>query len=246
MSQQIKADAYSPRDPAFAGVAGDPNRPQFMEVLGLAPPYSLDDVHKAHKARAIVLHPDRGGDPQEFLKLEDAYTQAQEYVRFTDGRRQWLTGQVEPYLRQQEIIQEVENRGGTVEIESVDWMQRSFGDFAALADRLRKIRLRDAPDGDEFLKFLNSHAKDLRYLISLDVTGSQVSDAGLRHLEPLRSVQRLHLSRTGVTIAGLDVLDLLPEVEWVNLARTSIGWWGRWRLKRRFPEMDFVSVDREE
>lgn len=249
MSQDSLADAYSPRDPAFAGVAGDSGnrqRPLFMEILGLAPPYNLEDVHKAYKAKAITLHPDRGGSPQDFLKLQDAYSQAQEYVRFSDGRRQWLTSQVEPYLRQQEIVQEVEQRGGKVEIESVDWMQRSFGDFAALADRLRKIRLRDAKDADEFLGFLGSRSKDLRYLISLDLTGSQVTDAGLARLEPLRSLQRLHLSRTAVTADGLEVLDVLPEVEWVNLARTSIGWWGRWRLQRRFPEIDFVTQERDQ
>ena len=38
-----------------------------MIVLGLLPPYSLDDVHKAYKAKALIAHPDRGGAAADFL-----------------------------------------------------------------------------------------------------------------------------------------------------------------------------------
>src|SRR5579872_2920574 len=99
------------------------DRPEFMAVLGLLPPYTLDDVQKAYKARAREAHPDRGGANADFLRLREAYEQAQDYVKFIEGRRMWLAAQVEPYLQQQQIVAEIERRGGQVEIESIAWME---------------------------------------------------------------------------------------------------------------------------
>lgn len=216
-------------------------RPEYMVLLGLLPPYTADDVHKAYKAKALRAHPDRGGSKEDFVKLQEAYEQAQEYVRFGEGRRQWLANQVEPYLRQQEIVQEVESRGGTVQVEKVEWMQRSFGDFATLTERLRAIILRDSADGDEFLKFLGSHAQHLRFLSRLDLRGSGITDTGLIQLRHLRGLHRLNLSRTKVSVRGLSVIRALPDLEWLNVAETGIGWFGRWRLGRIHPQVEVVA-----
>jgi hypothetical protein len=216
-------------------------RPDFMAHLGLLPPYAADDVHKAYKAKALKAHPDRGGSKDDFLKLQDAYEQAQEYVRFSEGRRHWLANQVEPYLRQQEIIQEVENRSGKVQVEKVDWMQRSFGDFATLAERLREIDLRDSTNSDEFLQFLGTNSQHLRFLTRLDLSGSDVTDAGLIQLQHLRGLQRLNLSRTRISAAGLAVLHALSDLEWLNVGGTAIGWFGRWGLSRKFPQTEIVA-----
>jgi DnaJ domain len=216
-------------------------RPEFMILLGLLPPYSTDDVHKAYKARALKAHPDRGGSKEQFVKLQEAYEQAQEYVRFSAGRRLWLANQVEPYLQQQEIIQEIESRHGSVQVEKVDWMQRSFGDFATLAERLREIDLRDATDGDEFLKFLGTQSQHLRFLTRLDLSGSDVTDAGLIQLRHLRGLQRLNVARTRVSMTGMSVLAALPDLAWINVGGTSIGWFGRWRLARRLPHVKIVA-----
>ncbi len=216
-------------------------RPEFMVFLGLLPPYSLDDVHKAYKVRAQAAHPDRGGSTADFLKVQETYEQAQEYVKFQDGRRNWLAAQVEPYLHQQEIVAEIERRGGKVEIESLDWMERSFGDFAVLADRLRQITLRDNPDGDGFLKYLADSSKDLRYLNDLDVAGSSVTDAGLRSLAEVRGLERVNLSSTQVTAAGIQELANLPQIEWINVWGTSLGWWARWQFSRSFPDIELVA-----
>ena len=213
-----------------------------MVLLGLLPPYSADDVHKAYKARALVVHPDRGGSQADFLKLQDSYEQAQEYVRFREGRRHWMANQVEPYLQQQEIIQEVERRQGNVEVEQVKWMQKSFGDFATLADKLRSIDLRGSDDADGFLQFLIDRGSHLRFLTILDLSGSQVSDAGLRLLRHLPALHRVNLARTKVSASGLQqALGDLRDLEWVNVGGTSIGRWSRWKLQRRFPNVQFVT-----
>ncbi|MFN0054577.1 MAG: DnaJ domain-containing protein [Planctomycetales bacterium] len=215
-------------------------RPDFMVYLELLPPYTEDDVHKAYKAKALKVHPDRGGSPDAFLKLQEAYQQAQEYVNFRIGRRHWMANQVEPYLKQQEVIQEVERRHGQVQVERVDWMQRSFGDFATLTERLRHIDLRDAADADEFLEFLTGNSQHLRFLTSLDLAGSQVTDAGLTSIRQLRSLQRLNLARTQVTAAGLKPLEGLSDLQWLNLGGVRIGWWSKWKLASRFRTVEIV------
>jgi hypothetical protein len=247
MNQDPHTDSSSPVEIDVSEVVGasagaaEAERPEFMALLELLPPYTADDVHKAYKARALAAHPDRGGSKDDFLKLQQAYEQAQEYVRFSEGRRHWLAKQVEPYLKQTEIIDEVERRKGSVTVEKVDWMQRSFGDFATLAERLRNIDLRDAPDGDEFLEFLATQGEHLRFLTELDLAGSRISDAGLVQLRCLHGLQRLNLARTPITAAGLEILADLPDLAWVNVGGTKVGWWGRWRLGSRFPLVEFAS-----
>jgi hypothetical protein len=215
-------------------------RPEFMVYLGLLPPYSLEDLHKAYKARALAVHPDRGGSTADFLALQENYSRAQEYVRFQEGRRNWLSAQVEPYLRQQEIIAEVERRGGRVEIESLDWMERSFGDFATLAERLRGIKLHDCRDGDEFLTYLADNAGHLKYLSGLDLAGSAVTDAGLASLLELRSLARIDLAGTRITGHGLKQLAALKSLEWLNVTRISIGLWTRWQLRWLLRDVEIV------
>src|SRR5262245_4465745 len=122
-------------------------RPDFMVVLGLLPPYTADDIRMAYGDNIKQAHPDHGGSAHEFMKLQEEYERALEYVKFHTCRRQWLDGQDERYAGQQEIISEVRRREGEVEIEEIDWLKRSIGDdFSTLADRLRGIRLRDSRD----------------------------------------------------------------------------------------------------
>ena len=43
------------------------------KVLGLSEGASTEEVKKAYKKLALVHHPDKGGDPEEFRKLTEAY-----------------------------------------------------------------------------------------------------------------------------------------------------------------------------
>jgi len=202
-----------------------------MIALGLLPPYSLDDVHKAYKAKALVAHPDRGGAASDFLKLQEARDRAVEYVRFQEGRRIWLAAQVEPYILQQEIIAQVEHHGGRVELESIDWIKRSFGDFAVLVDRLRAISLLNCPAGDEVLQYLAQNAEHLGHLHTLNLAGSAVSDTGIQSLPALRGLERIDLAGTRVTARGLRSLSGLRHLKTLDLTETSLGWWARWRVR---------------
>jgi len=219
-----------------------PDRPDFMGTLGLLPPYTSEDVHMAYRDKAKQAHPDHGGSVGEFVKLQEAYERAQEYVKFRAGRRPWLAAQVERYVEQEELIALVRRRGGQVEIEEIDWLKRSIGeDFAILTERLRGIRLRKLVDGDRFLNHLAAHRRALDYLLWLDLAESRISDEGLTRLAGLPLLQRLDVSGASVTKQGLGVLQSLPNLRWLNLSGTSVGWWKRWRLHRSHPRLKIVS-----
>lgn len=209
-----------------------------MVTLGLLPPYTREDIQAAYREKAKMTHPDRGGSATEFEEIHEAYERAQEYMRFHSDRRQWLAAQVERYAIQDAIVNEVRRLGGTVDVEQLDWVKRSFGDFAVVTEMLRGIRLRDRPDGDTFLKYLAERTNVLAYLLWLDVSGSQISDDGLTQLQALKSLRRLDVSGTPISDKALHVVEMLPNLEWLNLAGTSIGWWARLRLRHAYPRLE--------
>jgi len=217
-------------------------RPPFMVTLGLLPPYTREDVQAAYREKAKTAHPDRGGSAADFEKLHEAYEQAQEYVRLHLDRRQWLAARVERYALQDRVMNEVRRRGGVVEVEQLDWIKRSFGDFAVVTEMLRGIRLRGLADGDTLLEYLAEHASALEYLLWLDLSGSRISDQGVLRLQTIKSLRRLDLSGTAISEKGLRVVAGLPDLEWLNLAGTSVGWWARWRLRHAFPHLRVLTT----
>ncbi len=208
-------------------------RPEFMTTLGLLPPYTLEDVKSAYREKVRHAHPDRGGAAADFVKLQEAYERALEYVAFCGDRRKWIAVQVECYLRQQEAAAEVARLGGQVEFEEIDWMKRFLGDFASLADQLRIIRLRNTAADDAFVTFLAEQPPRTPYLRELDLAGTCVTDKGLQALARLGLLRRLDLSGTEVTGRGVRaVLEAaLPALEEIGLASTRVGWLSRWRLR---------------
>ncbi|HEY0981247.1 MULTISPECIES: hypothetical protein [unclassified Schlesneria] len=216
-------------------------RPAFMEVLGLLPPYEAADVKAAYRAKALLAHPDRGGDPADFNRLKDAYDQALEFVAFSGSRREWIAARVEPYLLQEEVVAEVIKRGGRVQVERIPWMEKSCGeDFAHLAERLRRIKLHHVADGDNFLKFLADHKA--HFLVELDLTGSRITSQGLNHLSSFDVLRSLNLSGTGADARSLrKLLPCLPSLEWLNVRGTKLGWWNRFLLRRAFSHISIVT-----
>lgn len=212
-----------------------------MTVLGLLPPLELEDVKAAYKAKALEHHPDRGGNPAQFIRVKDAYEQALEFIAFQGSRREWIAARVEPYLQQEAVIAEVLRRGGRVELERFPWMEQSWGDgFPLLAERLRHIYVRDMDDGDKFLEFLEEHRPP--YLMGLDVSGSRVSKIGLQRLAGSEVMRWLDLSRTGIRRADLEsLLNSLSVLERLNVRQTRLGMFGRWKLQRAFPQIRIMS-----
>ena len=115
--------------------------------------------------------------------------QAKEYVKFRGDRRGWIAKRMDEYLAVQEVIdrpQSVRRRGGD---QLLDWLEKSFGDFAELSEKVLGIRLNDAANGDEFIDYLVSHREQLLELQRLDLAGCNVSDAAVRQLSVFRRLR---------------------------------------------------------
>jgi DnaJ family protein A protein 2 len=63
----------------FAGMRGGRGPPKevenskYYEIIGVEKTASMDEIKKAYRKKAIKMHPDKGGDQEEFQKLQQAY-----------------------------------------------------------------------------------------------------------------------------------------------------------------------------
>lgn len=226
-----------------APVNSTPDRPEFMVKLGLLPPYTLEDVDAAYRDKAKAVHPDRNGSAAEFKELREAVECARAHVQIRQGRRQWLANNVDRYVAQEEVCGAIRRRGGQCELEDINWLKQSLGDFAVVTERLRVIRLRDQADGDALLDYLFRNKPALEYMVHLDLAGSHVTDNGMSLVGGFRGLSHLNLARTHITEAGLKVIPSLPNLQWLNLARTSVGCLARHRLRRACRRLAIVTAD---
>lgn len=97
-------------------------RPEFMVVLGVAPPYAEDDVKQAYLQKAKLLHPDRGGDPHAFNALHVAFEQAKQYLEFKRDSRGWIARQMDGYLESRDLADKLSAYGAQVETQAIDWL----------------------------------------------------------------------------------------------------------------------------
>ncbi len=201
-----------------------------MIVLGLMPPYMAEDVEKAYLARVKDIRPDLGGDPKPFYEVQTAYMQAKEYVKFRGDRRGWIATRMEEYLGVQEVIQGLKKFGAEVETNALDWLEKSFGDFAELTEMILGIRLNDSAHGEDFIEYLVGQRDKLLELRRLDLAGCAITDASVRQLSVFRRLQDLNLSRTPITWEALHIVQWLPELEEVNVEQTALGWLTRRKL----------------
>ena len=70
---------------------------------------------------------------------------------------------------------------------------------------------------------------------SLDLSGTQVTDAGLKSLEPLDKLTSLDLQSTQVTDEGLKALVALPKLTSLKLAQTRVTAKGVADLQKQLP-----------
>lgn len=52
------------------------DRPRCIQALGLTLPCTTDEVLTAYRRKVKSVHPDRGGDGREFLRLQEHFEQA--------------------------------------------------------------------------------------------------------------------------------------------------------------------------
>jgi len=208
--------------------------PPCLAILGLRPPLTLEDVKQAYMARAMSAHPDRGGDPQAFIRLQKAFDEATDYVKFKASKIEWLASKIDAYAQQQEVATEVIERGGSIEMEETDWLRRSFGDdFGHVADKLVSVRLANGRADDVFAVFLGFRADSLKDLAMLDLAGGAVTDEGLLQLKELKSLRHLDLRGTQVGKLAADAPAWFEQLEFLGLPKNALGMFARMTMPRR-------------
>lgn len=210
-------------------------RPQCLVILGLMPPVTLDDVKQAYLVKAREAHPDRGGSPEDFVRVQQAFEEATEFVKFKANKLEWLASKIDAYAQQQEVVTETIERGGSAEMEETDWLRKSFGDdFGHVADKLTAVRLNGPTADDVFCILLGFRAESLKDLAVLDLAGGSLTDEGLLQLKPLTSLRHLDLRGTQVTskLAG-DIPGWFERLEFLGLPKGSLGMLARLGMPRR-------------
>jgi hypothetical protein len=214
--------------------APDQELPECLEILGLRPPLTLDDVKQCYLAKAMASHPDRGGDPAAFVRLQKAFEEANDYVKFKASKLEWLASKIEAYSQQQEVATEAIERGGEIEMEETDWLRKSFGeDFGHVADKLVTVRLRGPAADDVFAILLGFRAESLKDLAVLDLAGGSLTDEGLLQLKELKNLRRLDLRGTQVGKLGAEAAQWFEQLEFLGLPKGSVGMLGRLAMPRR-------------
>ena len=208
-------------------------RPEFMAILGLGPPYAIEDVKQAYLEKAKRAHPDRGGTTAEFNKIHQAFEQAQVFLEFRGDRRGWIASHMERYVAQERAIERLHVFGAVANTRTHEWLQNSFGDFAQLTETIAIIRAVDVPNGDALVGTMVEEYKNLRELRELELPGARLSDEAVLSLGVFSMLKRLDLSRTPITSGALAVVDQLEALEEFNIEGTSIGWWPRTRLQAK-------------
>jgi len=211
-----------------------PLQPDCLSVLGLRPPVTLEDVKQAYLLKAKTMHPDRGGEQEQFIRLQKAFEEANEFVKFKGGKLEWLAAKIEAYAQQQEVVTEAIERGGEIEMEEADWLRKSFGeDFGHVADKLVTVRVRGPRADDVFAILLGFRAESLKDLATLDLAGGTLTDEGLLQLKELKNLRALDLRGTAVGKLAADLPKWFEQLEFLGLPKGAVGMLGRFAMPRR-------------
>ena len=205
-------------------------RPDFMVVLGVAPPYVEDDVKQAYFAKAKELHPDHGGNAHDFDALHKAFQQAQQYLEFRRDSRGWIAKQMDGYLHSRQVIEQLEKFGAKVETTMIDWLQRSFGDFAELTDSITAIRLENSQHAEQMIDIMIANHGAFELLTRLELPGCRLSDEQALKLAMFQQLRHLDLSNTQISKVALKLVDELTTLKTFDVTGTKVGWWMRRKL----------------
>jgi len=208
------------------------NRPDYMVELGLAPPYTQEDVKQAYFAKAKKVHPDHGGTVEAFRALQSAFEKAKQYTAFRLDRRHWIAGKMEDYLALRHTVERLEHFGAEVTTNAVDWLEKSFGDFAQLTETIIGVRLANSSRADELIQALTEEHEALESMVRLELPGCQLSDFAALKLESFKQLKHLDLSGTPVTNESLWIVDELQALESLDLTGTQVSWWMRRKVKK--------------
>jgi hypothetical protein len=207
-------------------------RPEFAITLGILPPYAIEDVKRAYLEKVKNAHPDHGGNRSDFEKIQHAYEQALEYLRFRSDRREWIAARMEEYLAVVALLERLQSLGADADTVMPDWVKRSFGDFADLTEAITSIRLVDSDKVSNLIDALVRDQAILPALGRLDLSGCPIDDAMVFQLRVFKRLNHLNLSRTAISDRSLAIVEWLPALVDLKIEGTSVGWWAQFKLRR--------------
>jgi len=217
-------------------------RPSFMELLHLLPPYTVEDVINSYQERTKQIGQTEEADPQAAQKLQSAYERALDHARFQESRRQWLGGRIEVFQDRQRLVADVEASGGAVTLQPTDAYLYEYGtDFAEVLRKLVGVYLTGSSVMDGLLDWLNSENQCLGEIRLLDLSESRVTSRGLEGIMSLTGLRCLDLRGTDVSANVVDALSSLHSLEWLHVGATAIGALSRQRLKRKLPRLTIAT-----
>ncbi|MDZ4821000.1 MAG: VanZ family protein [Planctomycetota bacterium] len=217
-------------------------RPDFLVRLGILLPCTTEDVETAYREHAKKAHPDRGGSVAAFTQLQADYEAATEFARFRASRRGWLATSIERYAQQEEIIAEIRRRGGSVDLQSTEWMAREIGpDFAQVLDRVVGIHWTDPHVNIDDIRFLTQHAAALSTLKRLDLSGARIGNSAIKELQVFKNLHELRLGGTSVGVGSVSTLGQMTQLTRLDITDTFIGWFNTFRLRRMLPETEIIT-----
>jgi hypothetical protein len=208
------------------------NRPAFAVTLGLLPPYTMDDVKRAYREKVKDAHPDRGGDQKTFERIQTAFEEAGEYLKFRSDRRLWIAARMEEYMEVGKLIERMRDLGAEVDSTMLDWVRQSFGDFADLTVSITGIRLHDSQNAAELVDVMIGELPSLPGLKRLSLAGCKVDNLLALELRVFKTLADLDLSRTQIGDRALKVVEFLPDLVSLNIDDTNVGWWARHKAER--------------
>jgi len=209
-----------------------PHRPAFAVVLGLLPPYTMEDVKRAYREKVKDSHPDRGGDRSEFERIQQAFEEAGEYLKFRSDRRIWIAARMEEYVAVGKLIEKLQALGATVDSTMLDWVRQSFGDFADLTVSVTGVKLENSTRAAELIDLMTGEVGSLPGLKRLSLAGSKVDNLLALQLRVFKTLAQLDLSRTQINDRALTVVQFLPDLVDLNIDGTQIGWWAKHKVDR--------------
>ena len=219
-----------------------PERPAFAVTLGLLPPYSMDDVKRAYRDKVKDAHPDRGGDRDTFERIQQAFEEAGEYLKFRQDRRLWIAARMDEYVGVVVLVDRLEKLGAEVDSTMLDWVRQSFGDFADLTESIIGVRLHDSKNAAELIDAMVDELPSLPGLKRMSLAGCQVDNLLALELRVFKSLAELDLSRTQITDRALKVIEFLPDLVSLNVDGTGVGWWARHKAKRYAAEAAAIAA----
>jgi hypothetical protein len=212
---------------------GFENRPEVMKVLGLLPPYAVEDVNTAYEEKLAALQKEGTAGQVARNALRAACESALDFARFRESRRSWIGNHILRYTARQAVADRIREMGGRFVLQDVSRYLWLYGpDFAEIMRQLVYVELTGSGITDASLDVF-SDEQVAHEIVMLELRGSAISDVGLSKISHLQRIRCLDLANTPITGKSFQTLCSFPHLEWVRLHGTRIGFWTKFRLRSR-------------